>query len=140
MNKPEKKDYAEMECDCSNCLCNKCCDDWEKYCKHLEDHAELNRIKAGEQYQEKWDIINSLPSEEEIAQCLIDNGLYGSTKTALDLAKAFSKRIRGIKPRTKECFYFDGGCCCNEEAFPTGVPTEIGGDTCHICKFYEPGE
>lgn len=39
--------------------------------------------------------------------------------------------------REETCFYFDGGCCLNEKAFPEGAPTEIGGDYCEYCKYYE---
>jgi hypothetical protein len=38
--------------------------------------------------------------------------------------------------KNENCYWFDGGCCLNEKAFPDGVPTEIGGATCENCEYY----
>tara|TARA_Y100000310_G_scaffold155934_1_gene155380 strand:+ start:2773 stop:3108 length:336 start_codon:yes stop_codon:yes gene_type:complete len=75
---------------------NQAIDDYEKY---LKDYESINAEKAREQYQQKWDIINGLPSEEEIKK-IIDDAYYtdknGFTHYgAWDAAKAISKRIRG---------------------------------------------
>ena len=67
--------------------------------KKVQEHAEMNSIKAKEQYQEKWDIINGLPSEKEIKKIILEERFrmikeHSVTATDEDLAKAISKRIR----------------------------------------------
>ena len=93
---------------------NTACDDWEKYHKWAMDKLRkrllpetlkqeilLHQEKAKEQYQQKWDIINGLPSVEEIEEILV-----GVSKIIPDtvekygdywywLAKAIHKRIKG---------------------------------------------
>lgn len=33
------------------------------------------------------------------------------------------------------CYWFDGGTCLNNKAFPEGTPTEVTENCCKICKF-----
>jgi len=103
MNKPKKKNVMKFApLDNYPCGFNQACEEWEKYCKHLEDHAERNRIKAGEQYQEKWDIINSLPNVEEIGDIVLEKHKEWEDNYCKDsywvfMAKAIFKRIYAFK-------------------------------------------
>lgn len=54
----------------------------EEYIKILEQRLEMAEEKAKEQYQEKWDIINGLPTVEEI-ELIIYNTIVSEDMKAL---------------------------------------------------------
>jgi len=59
--------------------------------------------------------------------------MYEQQKVVFDKYADILVKIDNLK----ECKWFDGGCCFNEEEFPGGVPTEVGGSYCTICNNYQ---
>jgi len=97
---------------CSDCnlienrIFNATCETWEKYTKALEERLEMAEEKARELYQQKWDIINGLPSEKEIADIIKNTHKiskkqcyagYLAVHNYSDIAKVINKRNTGFK-------------------------------------------
>jgi len=107
MKKPKKKevkgikdDYGllpDTVTDFVNLGYNQAIDDYEPYIKELLHRTNMAEEKAREQYQQKWDIINGLPSEEEIEDIVEKTYCRLYEFDSEEIAKAIFKRIGGKK-------------------------------------------
>ena len=147
MDKPKKKEWNQLEGREGKIKTdgfNEAYELWEKYHEEsIEISREINKESINEiiklnkkvedlknEHQDYYSLANVVDGFVDLKP---EHPLYHSIRKDV---QNYLKRLIG----KKACIHFDGGCCCNEDAFPTGVPTEICGNSCINCKFYEPGE
>ena len=117
LKKPEKKEHnknilklndTDLVNEAKVVGYNQACDEWEAYykwaTKQIMLRMDIAEEKSKEQYEQKWEIINGLPSEEEILEelkahenCRLVFRPHNNyeIEDKEELAKAIHKRIKG---------------------------------------------